>query len=340
MGLNSKIIIGFLIALALIAGLEFNFEGGALMYCMLFFVAISMGPIAIVAAVDIAGSQWIKPYKKILLSTRHMILLIPFLFIVFWASGKLHLYGWTEHETGWLNQNFFVLRNVLVLLFAWVMANKFASVSLNDAPGKVKWGVLWELTYVVTQTLVAVDWVMSLDYPWISTLFGAYFFVEAFYSGLALAAIITFFKYQSFNDQFPKTFKNSQMDMMTMMFGFSIFWAYQFFSQYLVIWYGNIPEEVAFLVHRLEIYSNLMYLVLISLFVIPFITMLSRKVKGNPVADLVLGILVLSGILLERFFMIAPHMTLNPVITIVEFLVLAVLFVMVLRTSEAAEVTS
>lgn len=332
MGLNSKILIGFVVGIALIAGLEFAFEGGSLLYCMLFFAAISMGPVAIVGAVDIAGSDWIRPYRKMMLSVRHIILLIALLFVVFWLTGKVHLYEWTKTPNAYLNENFFVLRNVLLLFFAWIMANKYAKESLTESDKKAKWAVLWELTYVITQTFVAIDWVMSLEYPWISTLFGAYFFVEAFYSGLAVAALMTFFNHQNFISLYSKEkFAKSQMDMMTMMFGFSIFWAYQFYSQFLVIWYGNIPEEVSFLSHRLDIFSNWLYIVLVILFVIPFVTLLSRKIKANPTAVMIIGSLILAGILIERLFMLVPHMILNPVITPIEFLILGILYIMVIK---------
>ena len=192
------------------------------------------------------------------------------------------------------------------------------------------------------QTIVAFDWVMSLDYPWISTLFGAYFFVEAFYAGLALAAVITYFNLHNFVEDFSeKTFKKSQMDMMTLMFGFSIFWGYQFFSQYIVIWYGNIPEEVAYIKYRLEQYSILLYLVIAILFLIPFVLMLSRKIKSNPKLVMPIGFLIWGGILLERYFMIAPHMNLNPLIVTVEFVLTAIVFIaIILYTRSVSKVST
>lgn len=312
----------------IIAILEFTFhESGSLMYSLLFFAALSQGPLAIVAAADIVNSGWVKPYKREMFSVRHMMLFVALLFLIFALSGKVHLYDWAHHENGWLNQNFFIIRNLAMLVLAWLVAGKYQKESLSESDKKAKWGVIWVFAYVAGQSLIAFDWVMSLDYPWVSTLFGAYFFVEAFYAGLALAAVITYFNYHNFVVDFPeKTFKKSQMDMMTLMFGFSIFWAYQFFSQYLVIWYGNIPEEVGYLTHRLDEYSATLYLVLIILFIIPFWTLLSRKIKANPRFSMIIGFLILGGILLERFFMIAPRLSLHPVITPVEFALTALAF--------------
>jgi hypothetical protein len=330
MQISKTILIGvFVICAAIIAILEYTFaDSGSILYAMLFFVALAQGPLAIVAAADIVKSKWVEPYRREMLSVRHMMLFIAVLFAIFAFTGKIHLYDWSHHENAWLNQNFFIIRNIVLLLLSWVIAGKFAKESLNDSPGKSTWGVFWVLMFVINQTIVAFDWVMSLDYPWISTLFGAYFFVEAFYASLALAAVFTYFNYHNFVDNYTeKRFRKSQMDMMTMLFGFSIFWGYQFFSQYIVIWYGNIPEEVAYIKFRLDEYSFLLYVVIVILFLIPFLLLLSRKIKGDSKLVMPIGFLIWGGILLERYFMIAPHMNLHPLIVPVEVILTAIVFV-------------
>lgn len=333
----SKLLLVFLVLAAAIFGLEKFTEGGSLMFSMLFFVAIAQGPLTIVAAADIVNSHWLKPYRREMLSVYPMNLFLALLFAVFFLTGKLHLYDWTEHQNAWLNQGFFVIRNIVLLLIVWVVGGKFAKESLSESSVRARWGVIWVFTFVISQTIVAFDWVMSLDYPWISTLFGAYFFVEAFYAGCALAAVFTYFNYQNFLNDFPEsTFKKSQMDMMTLMFGFSIFWAYQFFSQFLVIWYGNIPEEVSWLTKRIEIFSDSLYLVLLILFVIPFWTLLSRKVKASPRAVMLIGLSIWAGIMLERIFMIGPHLNLNPVIVLVEFILIGGIFLWIVRNRAEA----
>ncbi len=339
MQISRTILIGAYAGCALlIAILEWTFaESGSLMYSMLFFVALSQGPLAIVAAADISRSDWLRAYRRELLSVRHMILFVALLFAIFAASGKVDLYGWAKHPNAWLNSQFFIIRNLALLLLAWLVANRFARESLNDGPRKTMWAIFWVITYVASQTIVAFDWVMSLDYPWISTLFGAYFFVEAFYAGLALAAIMTYFNHHNFVEEFSEpTFRKSQMDMMTLFFGFSIFWGYQFFSQYIVIWYGNIPEEVAYIQYRLNEYSALLYMVILMLFLVPFVLMLSRKIKANPRLVMPLGFWVWGGILLERYFMIGPHLNLHPLIAPVELILAAVVFLVTLLYTRRA----
>jgi hypothetical protein len=130
------------------------------------------------------------------------------------------------------------------------------------------------------------------------------------------------------------------MDMMTLLFGFSIFWGYQFFSQYIVIWYGNIPEEVAYIKFRLDEYSFLLYLVIIILFLIPFILLLSRRIKGSSKLVMPIGFLIWGGILLERYFMIAPHMNLHPLIVLVEVILTAIVFIVTILYDRAATAVS
>lgn len=346
---NNIILLGAALgAVAVIFGLESMVDGGSLLYSMLFFVALSQGPIAVVAATDIVESDWARPYKRIMLSVRHMIPVISLLFIVFAVTGKIDIYSWANRDHApnfWLTRDFFAIRNIIMPLIAWVVANKYAKETLSDSGKKTPWALFWVFTYVIGQSLVAFDWVMSLEYPWLSTLFGIYFFVEAFYSGLAFAAIMTAFKYQELVDTFSeKRLKKAQMDMMTLMFGFSIFWAYQFFSQFIVMWYGNIPEEVAFFVKRQAVFGNTMLLsVLFILFFIPFWVLLSRKIKANPVYVRIVGVIIWAGLLLERWILVAPYesptvqtdyysgFTVSPVVAGAEVILLGVLFFMIVR---------
>ena len=308
---------------------------GSLLFNMLFFVALAEGPLAIVAAADIVGGKWIKPYRKELLGTYPFILLVGFLFLVF--IPRIADYPWQDHPTAWLNTPFFVARHVVMFLITFFVAMKYARASMSDAPSRNTWAVLYVFSYVISQTLIAFDWVMGLDYPWLSTLFGAYFFVEAFYLALAFGGIITFLRYDQFVEEFGSEFKHAHMDMATLMFGFSIFWAYQFFSQYLVIWYGNIPEEVLYLAERIahSPTREFAYSVLVILFLIPFVTLLFRKIKGSKFGYGIIALFVFIGIIIERLVMIAPKFSVNPLILVVEFLLILAVFVYVYKQRES-----
>ncbi len=307
---------------------------GSLLFNMLFWVALAEGPLAIVAAADIVGGKWIKPYKKELLGTYPFILMVGLLFLVF--IPRIQDYPWQEHPTVWLNTSFFVARHVVMFIVTFFIGWRFAKASMNDDPSRNTWAVLYVFSYVISQTLIAFDWVMGLDYPWLSTLFGAYFFVEAFYLGLAFGGIITFLRYQKFQEEFKNSFKQAHMDMATLTFGFSIFWAYQFFSQYLVIWYGNIPEEVMYIYERIQHspMREFAYGVIVILFLIPFITFLFRKIKGSRLGYGLIALVIVTGIIIERLIMITPKFSVNPLILIVEFLIILATFVYVYKQRE------
>ncbi len=334
--LNFGMMVGvFALVAAAVYGLEMvaGGTGGSLLFCMLFFVMLAQGPMAVIAATDIVKSDWAVPYKREMLSVHHLSLFMCLLFVAFFAVSDLDFYNWTrrDHPIPWLNKTFFLVRNIAVFLIIWLVGSKFAKESLNNTDQKTKWGLFFVFSYVLCQTIVAFDWVMSLDYPWISTLFGVYFFVASLYAGLALAAVFTFIYHRNEKSKVStKTFKKSQMDMMTMMFGFSVFWAYQFFSQFIVIWYGNIAEEVAYIDNRLQDYGYALFLPIIMLFVVPFITLLFRKNKANPNVVASVALLIWSGISLERFFMINSFANVS-LLAIVELALIGGVFVWVIR---------
>lgn len=308
-------------------------QGGALLVTLLFWVTLAHGPIAVVAAADIVSGKWIQPYKREMLSVYPFGLVIPVLFLAFVPNLKYYI--WYHDQGVWLNSTFFITRNVVLLLITFLLARKFALESIKEGPKKSTYAVWYVLAYVATHTIIAFDWVMSMEYPWISTLFGAYFFVEAFYAGIAFGGVMTFINYANFTKEYPiKVFKKSQMDMGTLLFGFSVFWAYQFYSQYLVIWYGNIPEEVSFLARRVATspMREFAYSVIVLLFLIPFVTLLFRKLKGSPGYLLFISLIIYTGLLIERVLYVEPHLTVNPILAIVEFALVGGLFALIVQS--------
>src|SRR5690606_20965917 len=107
--------------------------------------------------------------------------------------------------------------------------------------------------YGVTSSTSAWDWIMSIDTHWFSTLFGWYTFVGFFVTALAvLNLLVVFLRY---NKYIPWINENHQHDLAKYMFAFSIFWTYLWFSQFMLIWYANIPEEVTYYMQRFDDYG-------------------------------------------------------------------------------------
>lgn len=308
---------------------------GSLLLTLLFWVAIVQGCVALVAAADLAKGKWIVPIKKYLLSVYPLILLVAVLFLI--QSRQMSIYHWTEEKHGfWFNEWSFIIRNFVLLVASFVLARKFARESIQETENKNLWAALYILSFVVSQSLVGFDWVMSLEYPWISTLFGGYFFIEAIYLGLAMAAIFSFFVLRKQSSDNNEQIKQTLRDVATFMFGFSLFWAGMFFAQFLTIWYGNIPEEVMFTTKRMTspALKLMSQYVLGALFFLPFLVLLSRKIKASPSGLVIIALVIMSGVFVERLFFLLPNVSIDGMIAGIEMVLMLVAFICAIVSRE------
>lgn len=302
-------------------------QAGTLLLNLVFWVAIFQGCLALAAAAEVSKAKWILPVRNELLAVYPMLLFVSILFFFFGLFG-LDVYPWADGSGLWLNKTFFLARNFILLLASYVLAWKFVSDTLEERPTKNLYAVLYLFVFVTTQSLVAFDWVMSLEYPWFSTLFGGYFFIESLYAGIAIAGVAAFFLLSQPGADENVQLKKTMKDVATLLFGFSLLWAGLFFSQFLVIWYGNLPEEVIYVTKR--VYQSplreMSYFVLLSLFVLPFTILLSIKVKTSKKMVLIMSSIIMLGVLLERMVFLAPATPLRPVTFAVEFVLTGAFF--------------
>ncbi len=165
------------------------------------------------------------------------------------------------------------------------------------------------LTYAVVMSIFAIDWAMSLEPHWFSTLFPAWFFMGAFWSGI-LATIVGMVLLKRGDGHFDEHMgPQQQHDLGKLAFGFAIFWTYLFWSQYIVIWYGKLPWEQAWIVHRSGPEWGPLSLVVISLcFIVPFAALMGRAPKLLPHWLGGVAVLALIGLWLERFLLVAPSL--------------------------------
>ncbi len=297
-----------LLLVGLFAFLEFGGFApapGTLLITLVFWSALLQGAVAVAAVTDLVGARWIASLRRELLAATPLLFLFPLLFLL--LGLRLEIYPWSGHPGAWLNAPFFLGRNVLLLFAVALAAGRFARLSLAGDPRRSAAAVLYLFAFVASQTLVAFDWVMSLAWPWVSTLLGAYFFVEALYGGLALAGLLFFLLRRSKVD-LPPLGETHMRDLALLTFGFSILWAGLFFAQYLLLWYGNLPEEVGYILDRLATPGRLLLcaLFLAGLFLVPFLALLSRRAKQTPAALLLVALAVLTGLFAERALLILP----------------------------------
>jgi hypothetical protein len=333
--LNKAGIYTLLMITTLLIGLtEFGLSGkpGALLLTLLFWSTIAQGCIALVAVCELVTARWMASLRRELLSLYPLLLLLPLLFLLLWP--QLDLYPWTKHPNLWLNKPFFMTRNLALLLAVFFAGRHLARRSMAKQPAGPA-AVIYLLLFVASQSLVAFDWFMSLVWPWISTLLGAYFFTEGLYGAAAVSGLLMllYFKQKHAENGLPVTIH--LRDIGLLMFGFSVLWGGLFFAQFLLLWYGNLPEEVGFI---LDLVSSspgreLAWLFPLTLFLAPFLLLLAAPVKQN--RHMVAGVagVVLAGLFIERLCLVLPTVPMHGGVLLFYNLLLFALALVILHSS-------
>jgi hypothetical protein len=215
-------------------------------------------------------------------------------------------------KSAYLNFGFFIARSIVYIL-GWTLAiRSFRKLSIKeDQSGgtdiykkQFKNAAIFTVFFAVTSSMAAWDWVMSIDVHWFSTLFGWYTFSGIFVSALAGLALLT--SYLKINGYLEEVNENHLQDLGKFVFAFSIFWTYLWFSQYMLIWYSNIPEEVTYYMQRFDQYKTATITALALNFLVPFLLILPRESKRNLGLVSLGAIIVLIGHWIDHFVMIMP----------------------------------
>lgn len=311
--------------------------GGPLLLALLFWVSLVEGCIAVVAACTLIRARWVASVKRELLSVHPLLLFSSVLFLFLIPFVKV--YPWVGREGIWFDPRCFVGRNFVLLVLACLAARRFAAASEREEEGRDRYAVLYLLVFVVSQSLAAFDWVMSLAYPWIDTLMGGYFFIESLFGGFALSGILYAVRHGKPAPLRVPGERSDLKDIAILLFGFSILWVGLFFAQFLVIWYGNLPEEVSYLLVRTASspLRELSLSILALYFLIPFLVLLPGRAKRSPAVVSAVSASVLLGILVERIVFLAPAVPLGIGPSAGLFTCFLVPFVMVLMGGNPGE---
>lgn len=301
----------------------------------LLFSGIAQGGFLFSTVMHLTGARWSRSMAGV---AEAFAGFFPVSFVLFLLLffGSEHLFPWLNEDLHgkeiWLNLPFLMTRNAMGLLllygfgFAYLYyaleVKRDAGKALNAPPDDVSrmgadaqrrrrrmslFGVLYTLAFAVVLSLLGYDLVMSLDPHWYSTLFGAYTFVKAFYVGLAGLIILAAFL--KLTGSIPLDLQPAHFhDVGKLFFGFCLVWADFFYCQLVVIWYGNIPEESAYVIARVVAspYGPLAWGVFLVGFVFPFFILLNQKIKTRPVAMILLCGAVLISIWLEHLLLVGP----------------------------------
>jgi hypothetical protein len=253
-------------------------------------------------------------------------------FMIVALIGRHHLYEWSHSNTHflsmtvggvgpWLNEPFFILRAFfyyavwIILGRSIIKASRAQDVSgdINISHGNLAKSAVFLIVFALTVSFASFDWVMSLEHHWYSTMFGVYCFAGLFVNGMATIVLtLVFFQRQGYlNNEINA---NHYHDLGKLIFGFSCFWAYIWFSQYMLIWYSNIPEETTYFMDRDKgIWGILTLFNLVLNFGIPFFTLLPRPAKRRASYLAIICIVLFFGHWLDLFIMIAHPFDRNQV---------------------------
>ncbi|MDA9851866.1 quinol:cytochrome C oxidoreductase [Flavobacteriaceae bacterium] len=291
-----------------------------------FFFMISLGVLAFYAIQRAAQAGWSPVLYRVMEGITSYLLpggIIVIVLLVLSSMHLNHLFIWMDSEvvahdkliagkTGYLNTPFFLARAVFFLT-GWSLyrffSRKFslAQDETNDISNhkknfRISAGFL--VFYIVTESIMAWDWIMSIDPHWFSTLFGWYVFASMFVSGITAIALITIYLKSKGYLEFVND--SHIHDLGKFMFGISIFWTYLWFSQFMLIWYSNIPEEVTYFITRIEDYNLPFFGMVVMNFIFPLLILMNSDYKRVNYFIVMAGIVILLGHYMDVFNMIMP----------------------------------
>jgi hypothetical protein len=246
-------------------------------------------------------------------------------------GDRTDIYHWLDKEAvshdkilngkkGFLNPTFFMIVSVLSIGLWYVLGKKMRSMSLaTDASGPMdyetgkKWvfkNTIWGSLFVVVFGLTVAStipwlWLMSIDAHWYSTMYSWYTFASSFVSGVSLIAILVI--YLKNRGQLEYVTEEHLHDLGKFMFAFSVFWMYLWFSQYMLIWYANIPEETGYFKIRVSgPYRGIFFFNIIVNFLCPLLILMRRGSKRNWSMITFMAVLIIFGHWIDFYQMVMP----------------------------------
>ena len=287
---------------------------------LVFWSGLAVTGPAIAGMMQLTEARWSVSVRRIALTTAGFLPAAFILFLILFA-GRATLYGWVRTpipvKAFWLNTPFFWGRTIILAALLFLACFVFVKALMRDpAPADVDrergrrnaLAVVLLILWILTLSLWGFDLVMSIDPRWYSGLFGGYFVVSTLYTGFALLSILSV----RANARGQAAVSPSAIqDVAKLQFAMSIMWMYFFWSQYLVIWYGNVPVETRFFLKRafVQPWQTLGWVVLVVGWLIPFAYLLARLTGRPPQRHtplVVVAVMGLVAIFLERVFVVFP----------------------------------
>ena len=305
---------------------------GTLMYNTIFWTLVCNAAMFFICFSTMAQAAWMQSFRRIAEAISTLVPVfgtITFAVLMFVVLGdKHHIYHWLDHEAvmkdpilkgkvGFLNPTFFIVWTTLTITlwsyFGYRMRkiSSEADVAPMDADTAKAYNIksmvgagfflVW-FGLTVASTIPWL-WLMSIDAHWYSTMYSWYTFASSFVAGMSLVALwLIYMKNKGYME-----LSNSEHlhDMGKFMFAFSIFWTYLWFSQYMLIWYANIPEETVYFKHRVQgAYKPIFFLNLIVNFLAPLLILMKRSANRNFTLMALMAVVILFGHWIDFYQMV------------------------------------
>ena len=303
-----------------------NKPWAALYVSAFYFFMISLGVLAFYGIQRAAQAGWSPVLFRVMESITGYLLPGGIIVIVILFLSGLHLnhlFIWMDPEVvahdkliagkvGYLNTPFFLARAIF-FLGGWSLYRFFSrkfSLAQDNASDtsnhkkNFRISAAFLVFFIITESIMSWDWIMSIDPHWFSTLFGWYVFAGMVVSGVTVIALITIYLKSRGYLEFVND--SHIHDLAKFMFGFSIFWTYLWFSQFMLIWFSNIPEEVTYFISRIEDYNLPFFGMLAMNFIFPLLVLINSDYKRKNYFVVMAGIVILLGHYIDIFNMIMP----------------------------------
>jgi len=294
-----------------------------------YFLSLAMGAAFFYVLQSISQSGWSSAFKRI---PEAMMAYIPFAAVLFLLLyfGMHYIYHWShsgavasdpilQHKSAFLNIPFFFLR-MFIYFSLWILfARLLRKTSLQEdvtGPDNIMalfskselYAKIFIFIFAITFSFSAFDWVMSIDAHWYSTIFALKNLVAAFLHGVSIMTLIIFILFRL--GYFPFLNKYHLHDFSRYIFMLSIVWGYFWFAQFMIIWYGNIPEEtVYYYVRWQEGWKVLFFLEIVLNWALPFLILLPVKTSRNIKVITVVILFLIIGQYIDLFVQIIPGTT-------------------------------
>lgn len=291
---------------------------------LMFLTSLGLGSLFMIGIEYLMGAVWSVPFRRVMEGLATILIILPIVAIPVYLN--MHdMYHWTHHDAvvedallqakePYLNMGFFTIRIAVffalwILFYFMITGNSRKQDKTGDqklTKRNIKLSALFMPVFALTLTLASIDWMMSLEPHWFSTMYGVYYFSGTILAAIAAGTVIIVNMDEK--GYFVKGINSDHYYALgALLFAFVNFWAYIAFSQYMLIWYANMPEETFWFLDRWEgTWAYVSIFLIFVHFVVPYFGLLSQPSKSNPKRLKFMAIWILFAHVVDLYWLVMP----------------------------------